>query len=462
MPTHMSDPAVKAWRCEVCGYIHEGSAPPGECPVCGAPATDFSPCDAPHAPLVPAPGAAVAGQRIVVIGGGIAGVSAAESARQAAPAAEITLLAGEPDAPYWRLNLSRLLDGEIKTDALPLHPEDWYAQQRIRLLAGVTATALAPDRHEVTCSNGEKIPFDKAILATGATAFLPSWPGAQLAGVIALRTLADVREVLRQLRPGLRCVCIGGGILGLETAGALAKHGVQVDLLASDGWLMPRQLTRMGGELLAQHIAALGVRLHTNAKTRAILGTERVSAVQLADGRELPADLVLVTAGVRANLALATAAGLRTQQGIIVDDWLTTSHPDIFAAGDCAEHAGVLYGLWPAAQFQGTLAGLNAAGQHSAFGGLPRSNVLKVLALHVFSIGRFDAPDALVLEQQSDGQYLRFAFLDGRLCGAILMGRNGLDALLKHALETQRDFSAALPTCPTAAAFAAHLAAHPA
>ena len=458
----MASPAVKAWRCEVCGYIHEGSEPPAECPVCGAPASEFAPCAAPAAAAAPAPAAAQKVQRIVVLGGGIAGVAAAEAARQAAPANELTLVSGEPDLPYWRLNLTRLLDGEIQEDALPLHPAEWYVQQRIRLLTGVTATALAPDRHEVACSNGETIPYEKLILAVGAQPFLPPWPGVQLAGVQAVRTLADTREVLRQLRPGLRCVCIGGGILGLETAGALARHGVQVDLLASDGWLMPRQLTRMGGDLLAQHVTALGIRLHTGAKVRAITGVARATGVQLEDGRTLPADLILVTTGIRASLALATAAGLRTQQGVVVDDWLTTSHPDIFAAGDCAEHQNVLYGLWPAAQYQGKLAGLNAAGQRSAFGGLPRSNVLKVLALHVFSIGQFDAPTAQVLEQQGEGQYLRFAFLDGRLCGAILIGRDGLDALLKNAIEHRRDFSAALPHLPTAAAFAAYLAAHPA
>ncbi|MCX7006276.1 MAG: FAD-dependent oxidoreductase [Kiritimatiellaeota bacterium] len=455
----MSAPTANAWRCEVCGYIHEGPEPPAECPVCGAPASDFTPCAQPGVPFVPAPAATQMAQRIVVIGGGIAGVSAAEAARQTSPDSEITLLSAEPELPYWRLNLTRLLDGELQEDALPLHPADWYVQQRIRLLSGVTATALTLDRHEVACSNGETLTFDKLILATGANAFLPPWPGVTLGGVQAVRTLADTRAILQRVRPGLRCVCVGGGILGLETAGALAKHGVQVDLLAGDGWLMPRQLTRAGGEILARHVAALGVHLHTAAKVRTLDGHESVNGLTLENGERMPADLVLVTTGIRANLVLATAAGLTTRQGIVVDDWLTTSHPDVFAAGDCAEHQGVLYGLWPAAHFQGTLAGMNAAGQRSAFGGLPRLNVLKVLGLHVFSIGQFEAPAAQVLEQQTNGQYLRFAFLEGRLCGAILIGRDGLDAVLKTAIEQRRDFSAALAQSPTASNFADLLAA---
>jgi nitrite reductase (NADH) large subunit len=133
----------------------------------------------------------------------------------------------------------------------------------------------------------------------------------------------------------------------------------------------------------------------------------------------------------------------------------------VFAAGDCAEHQSVLYGLWPAAHFQGTLAGLNAASQRSAFGGFPRLNVLKVLGLHVFSIGQLKAPAAQVLEQETAGQYLRFVFLEGRLCGAILIGRDGLDSALKTAIEQRRDFSVALAQSPTAASFAALVAAHP-
>lgn len=458
----MTASAVRAWRCEVCGYIHEGPEPPAECPVCGVPASSFAPCEPPAAAPAPAADPAAPARRIVVVGGGIAGVAAAEAARQASAGSEIAVVAGEPGLPYWRLNLTRLLDGEIGEDALALHPAAWYAEKGLRLLAGVTAAELSTERREVRCSDGTVLPFDKLVLAVGAQAFVPSWPGVGLDGVFAVRTLADARGILRRMRPGLRCVCAGGGILGLETAGALARRGAQVDLLAADGWLMPRQLTREGGAILAGHVASLGIRLHTGARLCAIMGEGRVAAVELEDGRSLPADLVIVTTGIRADLSLARAAGLRTQQGIVVDDTLTTSHPDVLAAGDCAEHRGVLYGLWPAAQYQGTIAGLNAAGQANLFGGLPRLNVLKVLGLHVYSIGRFDGEGARVLEEQDAGRYVRFVFRDGLLEGAILIGRDGLDAALKTAIEGRRDFSAVLAGSPTASAFAAHLAAGPA
>lgn len=458
----MASTPVKIWRCEVCGYLHEGPEPPAECPVCGAPAADFTPYEQPATPVLTTTVAAGATDRIVILGGGIAGVSAAEAARQAAPAAEITLVSGEPDPPYWRLNLTRLLAGEITEDAIPLHPASWYAEQRIHLLSGVNATAVDPVNHEVHLPNGETILFGKLVIAAGANAFLPPWPGSNLGHVLTVRTLADARAILQQVRPGLRCLCIGGGILGLETAGALAKHGAAVTLLEGSEWLMPRQLPRTGGEILARHVATRGIHLRPISRVREILGDDKAATgVLLEDGVTLPADLLLVTTGIRPNLTLATAAGLHTQHGIVVDDLLTTSHPDILAAGDVAEHRGVLYGLWPTAQFQGTLAGLNAAGQRSAFGGIPRSNVLKVLDLHVFSIGQFEPPDAAarVLDQETDGTYLRFVFQEGRLCGAILIGRIGLDAMLKTAIEHGRDFSTILVQRPTASDFADYLAA---
>jgi len=450
---------AKAWRCEVCGYVHEGPEPPAECPACGAPASAFAPVEPPAAAPAGAGGAA---GRLVVIGGGIAGVSAAEAARLAAPAAEVTLIAAEPDWPYYRLNLTRLLAGEIEADALPLHPAAWYAQQRIRPLTGVTVSALRLDRRAVELASGETISFDRLILATGADAFLPPWPGNARAGVQVLRTLADVRRVLDLLRPGLRCVCIGGGILGLEAAGALARRGAQVDLLASSDWLMPRQLSRAGGEVLARHVCGLGIRVHLAVTVREIAGAERAIGVMLADGATLPADLVLVTAGIRPRTALAAAAGLTVQQGVVVDDYLTTSHPDVFAAGDVAEHRRLVNGLWPAAQYQGQLAGLNAAGRRAAFGGLPRMNMLKVLGLHVFSIGAVAPPaGARVLEQMTADQYLHFVFQDHRLVGAMVIGREGLDAALKKAVETGPDLSALLARTSTAAAFAAALAGQP-
>lgn len=442
---------VQAWRCDLCGYIHEGPEPPVECPVCGAPASDFSPVREASAPAAP-PATAAGVRRIVIMGGGIAAVSAAEGARQTSAEAEITLVSAERELPYYRLNLTRLLAGEIPEDALPLHPAAWYEQQRIRLRTGTEAVGFSPDRREVEIAGGEKVAFDRLVVATGARAFVPPWPGRDRPGVFAIRTADDVRRVVARLARGLRCVCVGGGLLGLETAGALAKRGVRVELLETAGWLMVRQLTRAAGEVLARHVEELGVRLRPMSEVREITGSDHATGVRMEDGAVLPADLVLVATGIRCASTVAAAAGLTVNRGVIVDDFLATSHPGVLAAGDVAEHRGQVYGLWPAAQYQGILAGMNAAGQPAAFAGIPRSSVLKVLGVHVFSVGRFEAEagDTVIESPAGDG-YERYVFREGRLMGANLVGRAGLDAALKKAVEEGRDFSDLLARKPTPA-----------
>jgi nitrite reductase (NADH) large subunit len=243
---------------------------------------------------------------------------------------------------------------------------------------------------------------------------------------------------------------IGGGLLGLETAGALARQGAQVHVLENAGWLLPRQLNEAAGNLLKTQVEKMGIVVHTNARTRELVGDDQVRGVLLEDGTCLPADLVVISAGVRANLNLARQAGIQVNQGILVDDSLQTSHPHVFAAGDVCEHRSTLYGTWPPAQQQGSAAGRSAAGQPGHFGGVPRSTALKVLGYEVFSIGKFnpESPADLQVAAETDGGYACFVFRDGRMLGAILLGSTHLSGEVKQAVETGRDFSNRLRTNP--------------
>jgi len=491
----MSAASSTAWRCVVCGYIHHGDAPPDLCPVCGAPAADFEAftenpepapfsvarrwrctvCGYEHAGVQPPdvcplcgagrdsfeaifesePVTTVAGQtrHIVIVGGGVAAISAAEAARRASPEARITLLSREPHPPYYRLNLTRLLAGEIGAEELVIHPPNWYAEQRIDLRIGTEVTALTPDNRSVRLADNATLNYDQLVLATGAEAFIPPLPGVETTGVMAIRTRDDVAALARALQPGVRCVCLGGGILGLETAGALARRGADVTLLESHTYLMPRQLPAPAGETLKNFIAGLGIRLRTGARTHAIIGAGRVTGVRLDDGTVVPADLVTVTTGVRPNIRLAQTAGLRVSTGVLVDARLQTSEPGIYAAGDVCEHGGVLYGSWSAAQFQGRIAGANAAGDRLEFGGLPRAHTLKVLGLGLTSIGRFEPEDGRdhVVEAASGHDYRRFVFDEGRLIGAVLLGDTRPAAAATQAIEKKTDFSKLLSGMPSAA-----------
>jgi len=432
---------VTRWRCLVCGYEHDGTEPPDACPVCGVSSDDFEACTAETAD------AAVSsdGSRVVILGAGIAGVSAAESLRNASPGVEITLVSNEARPPYYRLNLTRRLAGEIGDEALPIHPLSWYTDRNIRLLEGKEATEIRVEKREVALDDGTALPYDRLILTCGAHPFIPPVPGADQEGVFSIRRLEDVHALEALLRPGSPCVCIGGGILGLETAGALAKRGIKVTLLENYGYLLPRQLNREASALLSEAVTRLGIQICSQAAAAAITGNGRVEKVVLEDGTELPCEAVCITTGIRSNTHLARRAGLAVRQGIVVDNHLQTSSPGIYAAGDCAEYAGSVYGLWEPAQYQGSIAGLNAAGIATEFGGIARMTTLKVLGLKMFSLGTINPEDGSYTEisEKKDGCYRCYLFRDNKLAGAILVGDTSLATAAARILREGTDCSAA-------------------
>lgn len=442
-PYYAPAAAPKRWLCLDCGYMHEGANPPDECPVCGAPAERFELLEE------TASGAASdATLQVVIAGAGIAGVSAAEALRKAAPAAGITLLSNEAQLPYYRLNLTRYLAGELPASQLPLHPQEWYTRNNVDLLGGVELTALDVEKKQVLLHNGRRLPYDRLILAVGAAPFIPPIPGAQRRNVFTLRSVQDADAILAASSAG-SCVCIGGGLLGLETAGALARRGVQVTVLESLPWLLPRQLNETAGRLMEARVKKLGIDLRSGARTRELTGGEAVDGVLLEDGTHLRANVVVFSAGVRSRLNLAKGSGLQVNQGILVNDAMQTSNPEIFAAGDAVEHRGVLYGTWAPAQLQGVAAGQSVVGAGSGFKGVTRSNTLKVLGIELFSIGRI-TPEAgeRVVEGGDADRFASFLFSGNLLAGAILLGDASPSSLVHRAIDEKRDFTTLLDKNP--------------
>jgi nitrite reductase (NADH) large subunit len=441
-------PKVQSWRCLNCGYVHSGSEPPELCPVCGAAQDVFEPLSDAAEKVAHVEKAG----KIVVVGAGIAGLAAVEAIRAASPDTDILLISKENQPPYYRLNLTRYLAGEIGENELPIKPQGWFEENQVQLLLDAEVSKLNLTGKTIELHNSQSVSFDKLILTVGAHPFMPPFTGAYLDGVVNLRTLADAKEILKSDLAGEKCTCIGGGLLGLETAGALARQGADVTLLEGHGWLLPRQLNQSAGEILAGHVESSGIKLRTKARTQEILGDERVRGVLLEDQSIIDADLVVVATGIRSNSYLARTAGLDVNQGIVVDNLLKTSHPDVFAAGDVAEHHGLVYGTWAPAQYQGSIAGMNAAGAKAEFGGIPRSNALKVLQLELFSIGQIEPVDGSyeTIEKKVDEQYFRFVFHDSHLVGAILLGDTKLATQLKKAVEGKHDFSGLLAKHPDA------------
>ena len=499
----MSQSNEKAWRCTVCGYVHRGPAPPDECPVCGAPKDAFeehalevqpaaqkqaqrwrclncsyvhdaanppdvcpvcgAPADCFEPVAEPTGGAAGAGKvgKVAIVGAGVAGLAAAEAIKDASPDTAVTLISKETERPYYRLNLTRYLAGELEVAHLPLKPEDWYAERGVDLRLGAEVYRIDPDGRALKLRAGQEVRFDKLILTAGAHPFMPAFPGVYREGVTNLRTLDDAQRILGAELSGARCVCIGGGLLGLETAGALARRGAQVTLLEGHGWLLPRQLNSAAGTLLGRYVRDAGIELRAKARTREILGDERVRGVQLEDESVVEADLVVVATGVRPNSYLARMAGLEVNKGVVVDNLLRTSASDVFAAGDVAEHRGVVYGTWAPAQYQGSIAGRNAVGAGIEFGGIPRSNALKVLQVELFSVGQIEPEDASydTVDEEKGGRYVRLMFRDSHLVGAILLGDAEAAPRVKKAIENRMDLSRLLQQRPTAREALEHIAA---
>lgn len=446
----MEPMAAHAWTCLNCNYVHAGTKPPEECPVCGAVADRF------RASKSEARESQIPGQSldVVVVGGGIAGVSAAEAVRKAAPQASITVLSKEDRLPYYRLNITRLLAGEVSEEAMPLHPQSWYDENNITLRLGEVVASIELDQSKVTLANSEELTYDALILAPGSHPFVPPIPGSHREGVMTIRTTEDADKVLKAAKQGAKVLVLGGGVLGLETAGALARQGASVRIVEGFGWLLPRQLEERAGKLLAEHVEKLGIELTLDVKVKEVVGDEAVGGLLLEGGEILDGDLLVIATGVRPNSYLARQSGLDVHNGVVVDNLLRTSDPKVFAAGDVAEHQGLLYGTWGPSQYMGSIAGMNAAGDQVEFGGIPVSNTLKVLGIDLFSIGVVNPTDASYeefREETADGKYYRFLFRDSTLVGAILLGDTRLTATVTRLVEKKTDVSRLIKGRPSGA-----------
>jgi nitrite reductase (NADH) large subunit len=382
----------------------------------------------------------------------MAGLSAAEAARATLPEANVTLVCGEPVLPYYRTSLGPILAGDGRRDALLLHPESWYAQQRIQVLRETIASRVDLDSRLVELCSGERLPFGKLVIATGASPVRPPVAGVNRNGVLAFCTLADTDRILVEARAGAQCLIMGGGLLGLETAGALIKRGCRVTVVEAFRWLLPKQLNEPAARIVEAHMRALGMDLRLGVRVAEVTGGNRVSGARLTTGDAIPADFVVLAAGVLPNIALVKAAGLATHIGILVNDVMRTSHPDVYAAGDVAEHRSIVYGLWGPARFMGKAAGLNASGARSEFGGIPPTAALKVLGINALSMGEFmpRLSTDLVLEHAEDGRYCSFVARDNTLVGAILIGYPKLGGPVRKAIEGKLSLESLLQKNPTA------------
>ncbi|MCC6621480.1 MAG: FAD-dependent oxidoreductase [Deltaproteobacteria bacterium] len=393
-------------------------------------------------------------RRLVIVGNGIAGVTAADFARRSHPSCEIHLVARESVHLYNRMALGRVIYGRTALHGLFLLPEAWYEEHRVQTWLNTRATRVDREAREVHLATGERLGYDRLVLATGAEAFVPPVAGVDLKGSFSLRT-ADDAVAIRSFVQEHGCanvVVVGAGLLGLETAYALHKIGRAVTVLERGPHLMARQLDARGAAVLERYLAGLGIAVLSDAAVKRASpdGRGRVVSVDLEDGRILACDLLCLCIGIRPDTRLAADAGLAcTPRGVVVDGQLRTSDPHILAAGDVVDFPGQVGGLWPVAVEQAKLAAVNAVclpERHKPFVPIVPVTMLKVSGIDVLSLGLIAAEREgdveLVVEEPDPRRYRKLVARDGKLAGAIVIGHPELHPSVTAAVKRGRPLGA--------------------
>ncbi|WP_341891984.1 nitrite reductase large subunit NirB [Variovorax sp. YR752] len=372
--------------------------------------------------------------KLVMVGNGMAGVRTLEELLKIAPDLyDITVFGAEPHPNYNRILLSPVLAGEQTIDEIILNPLSWYGEHGIRLHLGKKVVEVDRRRRIVRAADGTEEEYDRLLIATGSNPFILPVPGKDLTGVIAYRDIADTNTMIETAKTHKHAVVIGGGLLGLEAANGLMLRGMQVTVVHIMPWLMERQLDDTAGRLLQKSLEDRGLKFMIGAQTQELLANDdgRVRAVRFKDGTEIPADLVVMAAGIRPNTELALKIGLHCfndgRGGIVVSDTMqTVTDPRIYAVGECAAHRGIAYGLVAPLFEQGKVCATHLAefgiGRYT---GSQTSTKLKVTGIDLFSAGNFTGgPDyeEIVMSDPFGGVYKKLVIKDDQLVGACLYG----------------------------------------
>jgi len=409
----------KKWRCLVCGYIGEGPEPPSVCPACGVGAENFVEV------RMEDEFRNDTNDTFLIIGGGIAALSAAAAIRKRNETAAITILTEESVRPYYRPALSDYLSEELEDKKFYVYSDDWYEEKRVEVKTSCQVTAIDTKARTVTVADGRSITYNKLIIATGARSNIPPIPGAEKPGVYALRSYEDAQILKKAIQSAKRAVVIGGGVLGLEAVWEMISQGVDVSVIENNPRIMPRQLDEGASERLQKLMTERGVKLYMGIGTEEIGGEGQASGVKLKNGQWLPADLVLLSTGVKPNVELAQAAGINVDRGIVVDTGMRTSASDVFAAGDVAQVVDRLIGLWSISTEMGNIAGANAAGDWLDYKEPTISTMLAAFDHEIFSIGEVNLPpeECRVIEvwDPIEDFYKKTYIQDGVMMGEIII-----------------------------------------
>jgi nitrite reductase (NADH) large subunit len=375
-------------------------------------------------------------KRIIIAGGGIAGLNAAKAAREQDPDCSIIILDEGDNNTYLRTRLPDYISGEATYKELFTYDDAWYSTNRIVLHKNTKVTSIDIAKKTLATNLG-LLEFDSLVITLGSSGNVPPIPGTNLENCFTVRTLADAERIKGLSGEGKICTIIGGGLLGLEMSWAIKQLGCEVNIIEGSSRLLSRQIDEQGAELLLNAISAKGMKLHLEAQVQEIGGSGKAKYVKLKDGTEIKTDFVILSTGVKANTQPLAASGINMGRAIIVDGHMQTSINGIYAAGDIAEYNGKNFSIWPIAVAQGKVAGNNAAGGTKEYIEINPYTSLKIKGITMFSIGDvFAADSTIITEIDIDiNRYVKLFIKDDIITGAIVFGDASLPVKIRKAVE---------------------------
>ncbi len=430
---------VKMVRCLICGATFDASLE--KCPVCGVGPEYFEPYEEEETTY-----RKDTNEVFVILGNGAAGLSAAEAIRERNGTCTVIMVTDEPYLSYNRPMLTKSLESLKNAEEIAIHDREWYENNKITNILGVRAVKLDTAAKTIILGDGSLLKYDKCIYALGSECFIPPITGADKPEVVAVRRMDDVLRIRALSERVKNTVVIGGGVLGLEAAWGMYRCGSRVTVLEVADKLMVRQLDDVGGELLANVIVDAGIDFRINAAITEVIGNGTVTGVKLEDGTVYPADLVIISAGVSANTALAKEAGITAERSVLVNERMETSAPGVYACGDCAQYNGVNYAIWPQALEMGRIAGANAAGDNVSYKPVPAALTFEGMDTTLFAAGDNGRTPGLhyktaEVRDPANKIYEKYYFAGDGLAGVILIGDTSRLGELTKALDEKKKYN---------------------
>lgn len=372
----------------------------------------------------------------VIVGGGVSAVHAAKAIRDQDAEAEISILCEESGLPYNRIKLTKGLFTDLHSEKVLIKKEKWYRDNRITVKTSTRIVSVDPDRQLVVTDDGQRVEYHKLLLCMGARNRALFIEGAGLSNVHTIRDMNDADRLKDSLQDGSRVAVIGGGVQGIETVWALHEAGYEVTVIEAAPHLMGRQLDVHSSEVLKETLERSGVKIILQSGVTSISGTDYVTGIKLDDGSEFPCDHVVYSIGIVPNIALVSGSNIEVRNGILVNEQLQTSDPNVYAAGDVAEIGGYVEGLWGGAIEQGRIAGSNMADHPAVYRRAVPVTLFNAFGISLFSIGNADERycDRVICGEEN-GAYTRIFVKDHTMTGAISWQGAAASLAYKAAIE---------------------------